>query len=65
MLSAICFDLDQSKILSSGNGLNLGSEAVLSRINIDIDKFPLGITRKTAIDISSLAHRKRVLATIF
>ena len=23
MLSAICFNLDQSKILSSGNGLNL------------------------------------------
>ena len=24
MLYAICFNLDQSKILSSGNGLNLG-----------------------------------------
>ena len=26
MLSAICFNLDQSKILSSGNGLNANSD---------------------------------------
>ena len=26
MLSAICFNLDQSKILSSGNGLNIQTE---------------------------------------
>ena len=29
MSSGICFNLDQSKILSSGNGLNLGTQSGL------------------------------------
>ena len=34
MLSAICIDLDPSKILSSGNGLTWENEAELKKIKL-------------------------------
>ena len=39
MSSAICFNLDQSKILSSGNGLNLNAIGLLWTVySIDKDQ---------------------------
>ena len=36
MLSAICLNLDQSKILSSGNGLIFGNKLAMSWIELGI-----------------------------
>ena len=38
MLSAICFNLDQSKILSSGNALKCGSDALIFAIKNTVRK---------------------------
>ena len=38
MSSAICFNLDRSKILSSGNGLNLKSGSLVEMIKWDLQE---------------------------
>ena len=39
MSSAICFNLDQSKILLSGNGLTNEAQLIINVLDIEIDDY--------------------------